>query len=306
MIVHPVGAVMRAFVLDLDGSVAGQPELLSVLRPQVLDLRRWGPKLRLGCSRRRFTRFEHDLELPTPRDGMLTFLGSGDFHHATLAILRRIGEPFNLAVIDAEPDWRGGLPGLGHHNWLSDALTHTQARRIYHLGASRWRTPDAERQRLLGEGTIIGLPLFDAGAAFRLGEPLRTNGYQRCRPRRMQALLEVHREELRRRPLYISVDKTALVGRHAEVNGESGGLWRCELFDLLRCLIDMSGDLLAIDVAGDWSPRIVSGFYRRGLAVADPAPWHVDPGHARQINKQTNLMLLAQVLDGQRAGRLAA
>jgi hypothetical protein len=306
MIVHPVGAVMRAFVLDLDGSIAAQPELLSVLRPHVLDVRSWGPGLRLSCSRRRFTKFEHDLELPTPGDGMLTFLGSADFHHVTLAILRRIATPFNLAIIDAECDWRGGLPGLGHHNWLRDVLTHTQARRIYHLGAARWRTPDTERQRLVNDGTIICLPLFDAGAAARLGEPLRTNGYQRCRPRRMQALLEVHREELRSRPLYISLDKTALVARHAEVNGESGCLWRCELFDLLRCLIDMSGELLAIDVAGDWSPRVVSGFYRRGLAAFSSEPWHVDPAHAGRINEQTNLMLVAQVFDGQLAAGLAA
>jgi hypothetical protein len=295
---------MRACVLDLDGSGAAQPELCGVLKPDVADLRGWGPPLRLGCSWRRFAAFEQALDLPTPRDGLLIFLGSGDFHHLSLAILRRIGEPFNLAVIDAEPDWRRGW-GLWHRNWLRHVPMMTQARRIFHLGASRWNL-EATQQNL-DRQDIVALPLLDCGGvksgkhAPRQSAPfetLRVNGYQRARRRRLAALLEPHRAELQRRPLYISLDKTALAPRAAEVNGESGCLWFAELADLLRCLIDVSGgQFLAMDIAGDWSPRVVRGVVSRSFNLLERAPWHIDPAHAARLNQQTNLMILAQVFD---------
>lgn len=302
---------MRACVLDLDGSVAAQPELCGVLKPDVADLRRWGPFVRLGCPWRRFAALEQALDLPTPRDGMLTFLGSGDFHHMTLAILRRIGEPFNLAVIDAEPDWRRGW-GVWHRNWLRHVPNLTQARRLFHLGASRWRPLDATQEDLVRQQIIVALPLLDCGdvkcALQRTPiETLRQNGYQRAKRRRLAALLEPHRAELRRRPLYISLDKTALAARAAEVNGDSGCLWLAELVDLLRCLIDVSGgQLLGMDIAGDWSPRVVHGVVGRSFNLLERTPWHIDPVHAARLNQQTNLEMLAQVFDRRIALPLAA
>ena len=36
----------------------------------------------------------------------VTFLGSGDFHHVTLALLQRLSEPFNLLIFDKHLDRR--------------------------------------------------------------------------------------------------------------------------------------------------------------------------------------------------------
>jgi len=51
----------------------------------------------------------------------MTFYGSGDFHHVSLALLRRLREPFNLLVLDNHPDWMRGVPFLHCGTWLRHA-----------------------------------------------------------------------------------------------------------------------------------------------------------------------------------------
>lgn len=36
---------------------------------------------------------------------MITFYGSNDFHHLSLAFARRVREPVNIVIFDNHPDW---------------------------------------------------------------------------------------------------------------------------------------------------------------------------------------------------------
>ncbi len=45
-------------IVDLDGSLPPQQELLSRHHPAVFDARAWGPDIRLACSFGRFGRFD--------------------------------------------------------------------------------------------------------------------------------------------------------------------------------------------------------------------------------------------------------
>src|ERR1044072_293881 len=113
---------MRIRVIDLDGSITAQDRVLRTFQPDVFDVRHWGPRLRLGCRWNRFYRFKRRLDrLCGSRDHLdswITLLGSGDFHHLTLALLRRVRHPFNLLVLDKHPDWTGGGPILHCRPWL--------------------------------------------------------------------------------------------------------------------------------------------------------------------------------------------
>jgi hypothetical protein len=75
---------MRIRVIDLDGSVTAQDRVLRSFRPDVYDLRRWGPRIRLACRWKRFYRFERRLDRDFGGDECLepctSLLGSGDFH----------------------------------------------------------------------------------------------------------------------------------------------------------------------------------------------------------------------------------
>src|SRR5262249_55122617 len=104
---------MRLHLLDLDGGVSLQQGLVLCYQPQVTPLREWGPRARLACRFGVFRRFEQELatrlaseaapakkgtgplesQVPSPFSPAVTLYGSGDFHHVSLALVRRLKEP---------------------------------------------------------------------------------------------------------------------------------------------------------------------------------------------------------------------
>src|SRR5260370_22940838 len=129
---------MRTRVLDLDASILGQRKLLKLYRPAVYSFQDWGPRLRLGCGMGRFARFERRLARklggPIDSEPHVTFVGSGDFHHVSLALLRRQAEPVNLLIIDNHPDWMRRIPFLHCGTWLHHAAQLPQVKQIFHVG----------------------------------------------------------------------------------------------------------------------------------------------------------------------------
>src|SRR5205823_5520334 len=124
-------------ILDLDGGVARQRRL-AALASRTLPLGEWGPRLRLACGWRSFRRFEEALARAAGAPGDdrpgITFVGSGDFHHVSLALVRRLRRPCNLLVIDNHPDWMRGLPFLHCGTWLYHAARLPHVCRVFHVG----------------------------------------------------------------------------------------------------------------------------------------------------------------------------
>jgi len=156
---------MNLRVLDLDGSIPLQDELTACHRPALIPLRPWGPCIRLACGFGQFRQFEHALAeaLGSASDepGTVTWYGSGDFHHVSLALLRRQPRPFNLLVLDNHPDWMRGVPLLHCGTWLAHAGRLPALHRVFHVGGEvdfdnyyRWMAP----WRWLREGKITVLP----------------------------------------------------------------------------------------------------------------------------------------------------
>jgi hypothetical protein len=82
-----------------------QKELMELIQPKVVTLREMGPPLRMESSFKLFSDFEKGLTAgfgsATDDDAaangpLITFYGSNDFHHLTLALVRRFHQPFNL------------------------------------------------------------------------------------------------------------------------------------------------------------------------------------------------------------------
>lgn len=295
---------MRMRVIDLDGSITAQDRVLRTFEPEVHELRRWGPRLRLACRWKRFYRFERrldrDLGVRACHDPYITLLGSGDFHHVTLALLRRLRQPFNLLVLDKHPDWLRGLPMLHCGAWLSHAARLPNVRRIFHLGgdknfdnACRLLAPT----KLLESGKIVTLP---AVRTFQTGfwrglphQPLRSHFDRTIDRDRLEELLWPYLEELDRLPLYISLDKDVMWMPESITNWDSGQLDLTEVQEILQFFLKAAGnDLIGMDIVGDWSRVATEGLVRRLLhRVAHPAQ-RVDAEQARLCNERTNLMLL--------------
>ncbi len=171
---------MLARILDLDG-VSRQERCGSAPRPACL----WpsgGHACASGCSWGAFGRFERYLaaQLGGNRDrqAKITFVGSGDFHHVSLALVARQPRLCNLLVLDNHPDWMRGVPFLHCGTWLYHAAQLPQVHRVFHVGGDvdfdnyyRWLAP----WRSCAREKIRVLPAIRsfAGKAWRRGAPRR-------------------------------------------------------------------------------------------------------------------------------------
>jgi hypothetical protein len=303
---------MRTRILDLDGGVVRQTQLVRRSRAQVFPLREWGSSLRLACSHGSFARFEKRLTQLTgvrhDEEPICTFLGSGDFHHLSLALLRRLRGPFNLLVIDNHPDWMRGVPLLHCGTWLWHAAQLPGLQRIFHVGGSvdfdnayRWLAP----WPLLRSGKIVVAPAcqrFQGRWWQKIDHrPLRQHPERAAERGDIEAWLTPYRDDLAAWPLYVSLDKDVLTAADAVVNWDSGHLNVPEVLALLEAFVNAANEAVAgMDIVGDWSPIRVRGLLRRFLDWSEHPSLDIDADEARKCNEALNVRLL-DCLTGQSA-----
>jgi hypothetical protein len=293
---------MLVRILDLDGAVISQ-ERLHRRATYCVPLNGWGPRLRLGCGWREFCRFEDELsELlggRRDRQPMVSFVGSGDFHHVSLALLARQPRLCNVLLLDNHPDWMRGVPFLHCGTWLYHAARLPQVHTIFHVGGEidfdnyyRWLAP----WEMLRSGKIRVLPSVRSfrGRDWQQIEhtPLRRNPDVAARREAIESLIAPWRDELAQLPLYISLDRDVLCAEEAVVNWDSGRLIASEVISLIRAFRSASAGLAGMDVVGDWSEVRVAGMLRRLLHWTEHPRLSVDPPRARAINEEFNLTLL--------------
>jgi hypothetical protein len=291
---------MRVRILALDQGVVRQPELIRRTQAEVVSLEDWGPHLRLGCRHKDFRRFEEELARRAARaaEPSLSFIGSGDFHHVSLALLRSLDRPCNLLVLDNHPDWMRGVPILHCGTWLHHAARLPHVRRIFHVGGDvdfdngyRWLAPWS----LLQSGKIVVIParrFFQGRAWDRIAhDPVRDNPDEPASRDRLQQLLWPHRFQLASFPLYVSFDKDVMPATEASVNWDSGYLTRSEVFEFLNLFQEASKGLIGMDVVGDWSPVHAEGLVRRTLLWLEHPAVTGDWEGAFQVNERFNLAL---------------
>lgn len=295
---------MQTRILDLDGSLVRQTRLLRRSGAVVVRLQDWGRGLRLACSHRRFASFERHFEQsagePLDTRPFFTFLGSGDFHHVSLALLRRLTGPFNLLVIDNHPDWMRGVPFLHCGTWLYHAAQLPGVQRIFHLGggvdfdnAYRWLAP----WPMIRSGKITVAPLRQRFQG-RCWADIEHQSLRRFpdEPATLDIIeewLTPYRTELAAFPLYISFDKDALTASEAVVNWDSGHLRSSEALAIIEAFSNAAdGDLVGMDVVGDWSPVQLRGFTRWFLNWAEHPVLDINANEAARRNEALNLRLL--------------
>lgn len=257
----------------------------------------------MGCGWRAFGRFEEELgqQFGTGHDvrPVLRFVGSGDFHHVTLALLRRLAQPSNLLVLDNHSDWMRGLPILHCGTWLYHAARLPQVVRVFHVGGDadfdngyRWLAPWS----MLQSGKITVVPARRRFATSRWDglphAPLRQRPEAPARRDRIEEVLWPWREELASRPLYVSLDRDVMPAEDAVVNWDSGHLRPAEVFGVIEAFAQASGGLAGMDVVGDWSRVEVRGAFRRLLHWCEHPNLRIDPPQAQLCNEELNLALV--------------
>jgi hypothetical protein len=238
----------------------------------------------------------------SPHDArpFLSFVGSGDFHHVSLALLRRLTRPFNLLVIDNHPDWMRGVPFLHCGTWLYHAAQLPAVQRIFHLGGEvdfdnsyRWLAP----WPMIRSGKIIVAPPRHRfrGCYWDQIEhrPLRRRPHEPASLETIEEWLTPFHEDLAAWPLYISLDKDVLIASDSVVNWDSGPMTVTEVLAILSVFSNAAGgDLAGMDIVGDWSHVHLRGLTKWFLHWTEHPSLAVNANDAARRNEALNLRLL--------------
>jgi len=290
-----VEAMRAPVVVDIDRSV------LPLGGEQVLALHEWQEEMRFACSRASLRRFSALLARQLPaRHGPL-LIGSGDFHHLSYSLIRRLAapRPYQLVVLDNHPDNMRYPLGIHCGSWISWAAALPQVSHVHVLGITSHDIGSAHVWENRWLPLLAGrLTYWSMGVpvrwAHRLGMGRRFRSF--ATP---GALVEAFIEEQRRQPqpTYLSIDKDVFAEEVARTNWDQG---RFQLEHALAIIEGLhAGALVGSDITGEVSQYRYHSRLKRMLSALDGQPdipgatlhdWQVQQ---REVNRQLLTALAA-------------
>lgn len=258
-------------VLDLDDSVACLP---NERRLQIID--RWREKIRFGSRIQHYWEFcsEVDTWFDTLGNHGTVFTGSGDFHHLSLALVKRClkkylrSEPVRLIVFDNHPDNMRFPWGIHCGSWVYHAAMLPGISHVHVIGITSkdisWKHSWENYLTPLISGKLtywsVGVNvswanLLGIGKAFRnFGDVCElVNAFCNTLTNNKQAT-------------YISIDKDVFSSSIVRTNWDQGQFGESELNHVIKAL---DGDVIGSDITGDVSEWHYSTSWKRWLSRAD-------------------------------------
>lgn len=308
---------MQLRLLHLDDALLRQEAFIdacNAFEAQHIDVRAVGAGIRLWSRCREMTAIGSALEDEAARDGnepVLTWFGSGDFHHVTAVLAemaaRRRRAPITIIHFDNHPDWVRHRHTLHCGSWVSHVLRRGTAARVLSLGVTSDDLAYPELKgadlQLVAAGDLVVFPLRHkaTAVAWRYASG-PAHAYRRHRIHWQQFSLQPEAETVERvlasiatDAVYVTIDKDVLDRSEAHTNWDQG---RLSITDLVAWLsvIARNRDIVGADIGGDFSLPRYSGpaldvCLKRGEALIDQGIQRAGEHHSR-INEASNLTLL--------------
>lgn len=303
---------MRLRLLDIDGSLpvqSGFAEALSEGTAQVVDLRAEEGYLRLWASRRRLDRLRKFLSELGP-EPVVTFYGSGDYHHLAALLIEKVSEPITVLHFDNHPDWVRWPRTWNCGGWVSRVLDLPKVSRVVTLGPCSddlvWPQLKMGNVAALASGRLELYPwsaapsrvwgrISDGFGHHRQGRHL----VWRClAEENWHSFLDELRTRLPTEAIWISIDKDVLRPQDAATNWDQGQMPLFALLEALRCL--SSGKrIVGVDVCGDYSPPRFTDPFKRIEAWRDhprTCPASIMAAERNDITNRALVATLAEIL----------
>lgn len=254
-------------VLDIDGSVGALPDAL------VVPLGAWQERIRFGCGMRTFAGFSGALDQMLPRIHGTAFLGSGDFHHISYALIAR--QPpdrmIKVVVLDNHPDNMRFPFGIHCGSWVRRVAALPWVSHVHVLGitsrdvaaAHAWENYLAPLYGGKLTNWCVGI---DTGWAARIGLGDRFRSFSS-----VAGLLDRFAESLKRdpTPVYLTIDKDVLSPAVAHTNWDQGCMTESEMMETIG---QFQSRLIGSDVTGDVSSHRYRTWWKRWLSALDRQP----------------------------------
>jgi hypothetical protein len=302
---------LRCIILDLDGSLTGQPSLQAALQKGtaiLIDARDLAPRLRIianhAAAAELCSRIDEAIPLIDSSVPVL-FYGSGDFHHIAALFIGRLSGPLTLLHFDNHPDWISFPARLNCGGWTCSALQLPCVAHLVTIGPSgadfvrpQWKFANLDAIRSgqmevhpwrAAPSRLWGAPIEAPGCS-TIGDRLVWRELARRPWDEFGVELD---QRLQPTPVWVSLDKDALTTDEAITNWDQGSLRLDAVFSLIRRLTARRR-LLGIDICGDWSPPVFKDPLRALLSATDrPRQRAPNPAHATAVNSRTNDRIIA-------------
>ncbi len=244
-----------------------------------LDLREWGPRLRFSAPPHVIEKFYRECNA---RFAAFNVFGSGDFHHLSGLLVRRVKEPVILISFDNHPDWDIRPPKWCCGSWVNRALEVPQVRKVSVWGCGNfecwWPTQLFGNRRAERQGTLEVHPWADDRS-------------EKDRQRRGAIFQDDWKEKfetfvggLIAPNFYVTIDMDCLRSADAVTNWENG---RFEIVDLLWALQRLrdAGRIIGGDICGAFSEARYARWKQKFASEMDhPKLKRPGPAESRQIN----------------------
>ena len=300
---------MRLRILDIDGSLCAQPGIAAAIedgRAQRVDLRDEERSLRLWTSGRHFRDMAKRLTALPPPPGpgpLVTFYGSGDYHHLATMLIGSIAEPVTVIHFDNHADWVRVPATHNCGGWVNRSLALPQVERVITLGIC---SDDLVRPQLKS-GNVAALASGRLEIHAWRAPPTRVWGHIGDGPGHRQvgrhlewncladrnwgAFLQALVARLPTEAVWVTIDKDVLRPADATTNWDQGAM---PLEALLAALEGLAAGrrIVGADICGEYSPPRFSDPLKRIAAWLDhPRAVRVPP-EALARNDRTNRALI--------------
>lgn len=283
-------------ILDFDNSLQPLPGCRRI------PLQDWQERIRYGCSLRDLTALEdtlnqHNLGLPD-----VAFLGSGDFHHVSFLLIRRMEakRPIQVVIFDNHPDNMRYPWGIHCGSWVHHVCRLPFVSRVTVIGIAsndiRWNHLLENYLLPLYAGKLYYLCLAPISRlAHLLG--LSTMRDFRVGEESLPQKIVSYLRDGDRDPIYLSIDKDVLSSQAVQTNWDQGILTEEELIRSVECLKPY---VIAADITGDISFYSYRKRWKKLLSKLDgqslTPPAHLDQLQEKhhQINEKLLKVLSAR------------
>ena len=280
--------------------------LLSSGRAQCVNLRHEERNLRLWASRRRLAGLAAGLaKMPAPpgSDPLVTFYGSGDYHHIATPLIASVEEPVTVIHFDNHPDWVR-IPAT--HNcggWVNRTLALPQVQRVVTLGVCSDDLVDPQLKggnlAALASGRLEIHP-WRAAPSRVWGSPGDGAGHRRvgrhlvwdCLAEKdWLPFLDMLVARVPTEAVWVTIDKDVLRPADAATNWDQGEMPLHALLDALAALAK-GRRIVGVDVCGEFSPPRFDGPIKRIAAWLDHPRATPPQAEALALNDRTNIAVV--------------
>jgi len=309
---------LKLNIIHLDESLKNQKDFISLSKKYFansIDATSFGSDLRLWAKNDLLNKFYEFLKKNWEQESnepILTFFGSGDFHHITNILLRIILEKHQelITVIhfDNHPDWVKFSNGIHCGSWVTKSLSEGKINKVITIGVNSkdLNFPEFKGANLkaLREGKIILYP-YNHGPSFVFGNYIGDGNYeQKGRKIYWKNIINVSpadlfltmNKQIKTPKIYISIDKDVLTFNDAVTNWDQGQVKFEYIIETIK-LLKKKYNIIGADITGDYSiPKYTGSLYtqimKRAEIMIDQSNVDKNNSLTNNINEITNIRLL--------------